>query len=56
MERLASAYIDKVAAKPKMQSSVFSQFSWEVAKKYGTRWKDPTKCELDRVKGRVLPD
>jgi len=45
MERLVSAYLDKVAPKSPSNSSVFLKFSWEVAKRYGNRWTDPTTCK-----------
>ena len=43
LERLVSAYLDKVERNPLTKSSIFSKFSWKVAQKYGKRWKSDTK-------------
>ena len=47
MERIVSAYVDKVAQKSSLTESTFSKFSYEVAKKYGNRWKDKTIGKLN---------
>ena len=42
MERLVSAYLDKIAPNPSLKFPFFARFSWEVAKRYGHRLKDNT--------------